>query len=254
MEMKRIKEESYESIVPYLDVLYPLMENLQDLYFVYDEGKKYVVAKEGDYYFIVEPNSHELESYVVKMEDEQIISYSSEEYAYEYMKEEKQSQVIRTRTIDGKVDDLLNVINAYGEHVIAYSQYSLNDRSTCVLTYDLKNNEPFENKIIYINGRKPTKVFFKNSHPFGPFSLNERLYYILNKDMDAYYRTRFHIKNYLIPNRFLTYDIEEVIGSIGLNGYSSKIPTDLINHFMGNDIETKKLRKVIDFYKSSSQK
>ena len=72
--------------------------------------------------------------------------------------------------------------------------------------------------------------------------------------MDAYYRTRFHIKNYLIPNRFLTYDIEEVIGSIGLNGYSSKIPTDLINHFMGNDIETKKLRKVIDFYKSSSQK
>ncbi len=254
MEIKRIKEESYESIRGYLDVIMPYLNELGKPVFIDMEKGRYFVTQNGDSFYIVENDNKNLTPYIVLYDEDELKGYSTEEYEYEFNKDESGiTSYKRVNILSGNIDHMMNFEEA---NKVAFYQQHVNEGRTCIYAYDFKSDASNDWKLLNLRDRRPSKISLQELVGLNILPFKKERCYFLRKDYRTYYGCILRKKDLFVPNPFSIYEYEEVLNHIASCGFYRSVPTTLINQAMDKDDEVKQLKLITSAYQNynSSQK
>lgn len=255
LSFKKVSEESYKDVAPYIDALIPHVTFLSDLYLVDFEGHRFLIMENDNKLIIVDNNEGVLNTFSLEFDSMgRIVRYSDDLGEYELSLETE--DIIGVRSVDklsGIIDQLVYFPSAENDPRINidYYQYFPNDVSSVVFNYDVTHrNSSLEAALLYTNYRCPNKIVLSQltyllkviGHK------KEDIFYDDLKE-DRYCRALFKFRNILFPEFNIRYPKDKVLYAIEDLGYKVKIPSKMKELLCGSDQDLKRLQLLADAYK-----
>lgn len=252
MKIKRINEESYESIKGYLNIMLPLCPSLLDLCFIDYNGKRYMLAIGEETIGIVENDNGMLNPYVYNLNTLDVINYSSEEYEYQIRIDSDIKEVIRSNKLNKNIERLSYMprIEDFPRDILEYAQWNEKREATAEYKYDVTSRNGLAPSIIYSRYHTPDQVELKELKELLFLYNQKRSLYCISEKKDGYYRPLFNIGKLYIgtyPKLFSSEDIKEKINSLG---FEKDIPSSLSTILTGENHELNSIREITSEYQN----
>lgn len=257
VEIKRVKEESYESIKHYLDTILEMVPKLFELCFVDYDGKRYFVGFHEGEVAIVENSAGDLLRFLLT-DNELVKKFETEESIYEILDESSIKEVRRTNKLT-KDEERLSYIPKVLEcpyDIIEYVQYLDRVEASLTSKYDVTNKTDLNYALRYTHYHYPVyfalrelkKVLFWYSTKKHFFS---QAVDVNGFNMDAYVQPLLRLgESVLIGSKPTLYDCNDIVERFSKQGFNENIPDDLESMLLGKNSTYKTLAIVADTYKN----
>ena len=254
MEVKRVKDETYESISAYLDLILAQVNEFNDLCFITFDGKIYMASHVEKGVGIVENDNGELNSYYLGSSSNanNMIEYSTNEHLYEILDEDVK-EITRTEYETDNRSKLvyLPAIEDHPRDIIEYIQYLEEDVAALSYRYDVTNRRGINDAVLYTSYHYPDCLLLKVLKSGLLHTYEKSYHYSLGfVDGDKYYRPLIRIGEMMYGTRRTVYDASTLIDEICERGFTQKIPEDLSTLLTGNNKKYNELKLVANTYKS----
>lgn len=255
MEIKRIKEESFESIAAYLNVLLPETSYINDLCSV-STGNKYglVTIKDGGLALVLNEDGN-LNPYTITLdEDGNINEYKNDEYEYELSLglDNGLKGIRRQNHLTGNINQIVYTPAEGGmpRTMLDYYQYLSEQAATLIYNYDVTSHSSnLSMSLSYLTYHEPEKIILMQLlHTL--FNLPHKKEAILYKigNNPNYYKCLFRIANIMFPDRSQIFRPEEILEKLGEMGFTPNIPNEMTSLLGGTNDEVKKLQLIANSY------
>ena len=251
-EFKLVKEESFESIARYLNILYSITDMNNPLAFVTCDYKKYMITKVDDeqdlvnqkYVILYNDNNkiqvvgffYGIDNYTLQIDDTVYRVANNGIVATENTKSKFKQQLLCTDTIE------TNPIKNY-----MYGQMDSLNRRALYTRYLINNNQDYRYVLPYLSSKTPNDVTYV--HGIIPVH-NSRV--LVD---DKYYKyVRFNNDTVvLLPFQegITVSDLNDYYQSLGFN---TSVPQEMIDLYSGNNKKVKTLKRVADIYRKNTLK
>lgn len=249
-KIKIVNEESYNELVNYLNILTEATSLVYPLAFVYEDGKKYAVIRDGEehpegvnYFIAYEQDGKMMMNGAGYTKD--AFDYWDDDYAYTL----STNAVIREKREYPSIEKLALIFdenhkNEKNENlaVFNYTQIDEENSTGCLQLYPIFHNMSGESYLYYIGRKLPSVVQLSLST-----GLNKDSYYALSEEMYYKYKVTKSKKPVYLPFS-RAHSPEEIDLMVRSLGFQSSIPQELVDIYQGNNPRAKTLKKVIDTY------
>ncbi|MCH5166713.1 MAG: hypothetical protein J1F35_02360 [Erysipelotrichales bacterium] len=254
MEVKRVKDETYESISAYLDLILTQVNRFNDLCFITFDGKIYMASHVEKGVGIVENDKGELSSYYLGSSSKAInmTEYSTNEHLYEILDEDVK-EITRTEYETENRSKLvyLPAIEDHPRDVLEYVQYLEEEVIALSYRYDVTSRRGINDAILFSSYHFPDSLLLKVLKQKLFFTYQKSYHYSLGLvDGDKYYQPLIKIGEMMFGTRRTVYDAETLIDEICEYGFTKKIPEDLSSLLKGDNKKYNELKLVANAYKS----
>lgn len=252
MEIKRIKEESYESVVAYLNEMMSFVSRYDDLCFVDHNGKRYMAGVGDEKIVIIENNNGELNPYYLAFPDPMVEKFGMEEYTYDIVTQPDLKEVIRKSTISDDCERLsyLPRVEDFPRDTVEYAQFIDELFVSMLQKYDVTQRSDVNSSLVYCQYHEPDIIRIE--------ALKKRLFwehrvtydYCLGLRDNFYYQPLIRIGDILMGTKRVKYPSKEFVEELGKKGFNTIIPDDLISLLTGEHETHKTLKLITDNYQS----
>lgn len=252
MEIKRVSDESYESISAYLDLILTMTTNLKDLCFVNHDGKKIMITQFGTMTALVENDNGKLTSYFLGKTPSQVDCFSSEDYLYEMREEEDGIEVKRNDlgTKDIYRLSYLYPIENHPRYIVEYLHYIDKLASSVDYSYDVTSRGSLESSLLFCDHHYPDKIVVNVLKQYFIKAYKRKYTYALGLNDEKYHQPRIEIGPLLLGHKRLLLDAGGFIEALGNKGFISKIPEDLSSLLRGDNETYNRLKLVSNEYRN----
>lgn len=252
MEIKRVKEESYESISAYLDILMSLVSRFDNLCFVDHDGKRYMVGVGDEKIVYVENDEGNLNPYYIDDSNPLVEKYGTEEFDHEIIIESDLREVIRKNKLTGNAERLsyLPRIDNYPRDIIDYIQYIDSLEATVLHKYDVTNRCNERDAFNFCACHEPDLIQVTVLKQLLWHYYPKTYDYCLGLDDDFYYQPLIKIKDLLIGSKKYRFFSKYFIQELSKKGFSANIPRELSSLALDTEETHKSLKLIGDEYKN----
>ena len=258
MEIKKVSEESYEMLKPYLDKMITMVDELKDLYLVKHKGMQILICEDGTLTPFVVNDRENYTSYFIGQDGNalNITKFSDEDYLYEICDEDVK-EITRTSYENGNRSKLvyLPAIENQPRDVLEYVQYLESEVAALSYRYDVSNRHDASGAVVYSQYHFPDNLVLKVLKEGKLRTYNKKYYYSLGLvDIDKYYRPLFRIGEKMFGTSKLIYDADMLIDEICKRGFTKDIPRDLKSLISDDHQMYNELRLVSSEFKKELKK
>ena len=254
-QFKLINDESYESLIKYIQKINPIYDFDYPLAFVTIDGKQYMVTKIGD----VEGLEDDANRYIIAYDEDndiKLASYMDDEDAYGVVFGDKAYRVdlndhaICVEDRNNYFKEMLSYAPDFSENAFpAYNYIQIDPYNRRELYYDYRA-ENFENPemvVPFLKARTPKLV---ELIVYRAFLKHTERYVCEGPKFYPYIRINDKILITIPYTRGKNYnDIAGITTSLGFNSY---VPQEVIDVYSGNHKEVNKVKKIADIYKKNT--
>ena len=258
MEIKRISDESYESINAYLNKMLTMTREFNDLSFARINHTEYVVNHVEDYVYFVKNDNGELKRFYIGKENEILDAFWTDEFHYQLFesKEKNVKDVTRTNNKTHEKFRLtyLPAIENYPKDMIKFLQV-LSSGKSLEYRYDVTSRDNIVSAIAFCMYHYPDVFRLTDLKKLLFFYYKKNYDYALGEDEDdTYYRPFIKIGQNTFGSRKTPFNAETLIPEICECGFEEKIPGDMMSLLSGNNYIYKELELVKDEYQKTYTK
>lgn len=252
MEIKRVKEESYESISAYLNVMMSFVSRFDDLCFVDEDGKRYMVGIGDEKFVIVENNNGELNPYYLAFPDPMVEKIGTEAYTYEIVTQPDLKEITKKGTINGNCERLsyLPRVENYPRDEMEYLQFVEKLDSLMYQRFDVTSREDMNSACVFCQFHEPD-VIHVDVVKKALFGYRCAKYdYCLGLHDKFYYQPLIKIRGLMFGTKREKYPAEEFLDEICARGFNRKIPDELSSLLTDTNEKHKTLKLITDNYRN----
>lgn len=253
---KKISEEKYKDIAPYIDAMLPYINFLGDLYSVDIDDHHFIISNEGNDFIIVDNYRKNLNAFKLEFDDKgNIIKYTDElnEYELSYDAKENVRLVRSTDKISKFIEQLVCFTPTVNDPVfyIDYYQCFPDEASSAIFNYDVENrSKTIESALGVMRYQKPKRIVLSQLCFFLKlFSYKREHIFYDSKNPDMYRRAAIRFRETLFPEFNKQYPKDKVMYTLEDMGYKVKVRDKMGELLAGRDSELKMLELVSREYK-----
>lgn len=252
MEIKRVKEESYESIQAYLNEMMSLVSRYSELCFVDHNGKRYMVGIGDEKFAIIENNNGELNPCYLAFPDPMVEKYGTEEYTYDIITQSDLLEVVRKSTISDDCERLsyMPKIENFPRDTVEYIQYIDALEASVLKKFDVTQRNGVSDSLVFCNYHEADIIRVETLKKFLLGYRKVTYDYCLGLTDDFYYQPLIKLGEILIGTKRVKYPSKEFADEISSQGFNRNIPDDLSSMLTGDNERLKTLKLVVDNYQN----
>lgn len=252
MQIKRIKEESYESIVTYLNEMMSFVSRYDNLCFVDHDDKRYMVGIGDEKFVIIENDNGELNPYYLAFLDPMVEKYGTEEFTYDIITQPDLKEVVRKSTISDDCERLsyLPRIEDFPRDTVEYVQF-LNEFDISMLQkYDVTTRSDIKSSLVFCNFHEPDVIRVEKLKQMLFWYRKVTYDYCLGLKDNFYYQPLIRIGDLLVGTKRVKYPSQDFIEELSKKGFNKTIPDELTSLLTGDNTKHKTLKLITDNYRN----
>lgn len=252
MEIKRVKEESYESIKAYLDEMMSIVPRYSDLCFVDHDGKRYMVGIGDEKFAIVENDNGELNPCSIAYPNQFMEKYETEEYKYDIITQLDLLEVVRHSRICKDCERLsyLPRIENHPHGVIEYVQFIDELTASVIKKYDVTGRISIDDSFNFSKYHEPDIIRVESLKRFLFWLYRKSYDYSLGLLDDFYYQPLIRLGDLYIGSKKVKYPSSDFMDELSAEGFNRQIPDDLSSLITGKNERHETLKLVVDNYQN----
>ena len=260
MRFKKISDEAFKDVAPYVDAMMPYIKFVGDLYSADMDGHHFVLSEEGNKITIVDNFKGELNAYHLEFDEKgRIFKYTDELSEYELsLDQDNNVRGIRSTDKLTKVIDQLVYFPAIENDPtinIDFYQYFPDDVASAIFNYDVtRRDNSIEAALAYMEYNYPNRIVLSQLVYFMKILSRQReqiFYEDLKRDM--YARAAFKLGDTLFAEFYKRYPKDKIMYTLEDSGYKVKVPVKMGDLLCGRDSDLKMLKLVANEYKSQRE-
>lgn len=245
MEIKRISEESFESVNQYLQAVFEYVENFADLHFIDYQNVRYMALSYNTATVLVFKQEESFKVVIVELEKGQIsrLIYNDNLYTFE-------ENIVNRKNIDGTLIEqiIADIENELGISEVIYKRYDKEKDKMINLEYNITPYREYAATVIKnISLYIPDIVCVeKRISLFNHKILSKRQTFCLVKEQ--YYQVYMTTKNMLHYNPFIGINKETLLAQI--EEERLEVPKELASLISNTNEEINTLKLVAEGYQN----
>lgn len=253
---KKISDEAYKDVAPYIDAMLPYINFLGDLYATDINGHHYVLSEEGNKITIVDNYKGSLDTFYLEFNEKgRIVKFIDDLNEYE-LSFETEGNIRGVRSTD-KITNVVNQLVYFPAVTndptinIDFYQYFPENVSTAIFNYDVtRRDNTIEAALAYMEYNYPNRivlsqlVFFLNI-----FSYHREQIFFEDVRRNMYAKAQFKFREDLFPEFNRRYPKDKIIYTLENMGYKVKVPVKMGELLCDKDSDLKQMRLIADAYK-----
>ncbi len=254
--VKKIENESYNSIAMYLDYIINITKEMGVPYFICLDGTKYFVTRveddKGLLYGVAYEKEGKLKSFglSVPAQNPELVSLTDGINIFrDFSTLDEHPFVAKENMINDNTEQLTIGRDPNGDACLVYYQLDLVNNRDCEIIYSLKNHENnLAGYLNYIESKYPRSIQIGQDVKLFKV-INHRQYETYRYADSQYLVPKFKLFGYEFANARKAYDIDAVLYNVRLNGFNSCAPKpmcELMAHHSPVEQNMKKLAKIYD--------
>lgn len=249
MEIKRVKEESYESISKYLDLLLTCVPVLFEVCMINYNGKQYMLGFSNDVLGIVENDGKYLNTYKYYYDNSEMVKYSTEQYDYQIIFTDDIRDITKTDLLNGNMERLsfLGRIENFPRDILEYVQFNHDEVATMQMKYDVTSRNGVTSSLNYSKFHKPDILELDILKKFLLY-YKKKYIYVMGLNNEGYYSPLIHIGDLLIGNKKKVFDPDLLLEEMSKFGFNKSIPDDLSSILSDNSRELNTIKTLSNSY------
>lgn len=258
--LKKISEEAYKDIAPYIDAMLPYISYLGDLYTVDIDGHHLVISEEGNKFTIVDNFNKELYTYNLELDENgNVIKFIDDLNEYELsLNIEGSTRLVRSTDKISKVIEQLVYfppVNNDPTYYIDFYQCFPDEASSAIFNYDVTHRDKtLEAALSYMHYQTPNRIVISQLVNFLKiFTRKREQIFYEDKKSDMYLRALVKFNETLLPEFNKRYPKDKVLYALEDMGYKIKVPDKMADLLCDKDSELKRLKMVVNGYKSRKE-
>lgn len=256
LNFKKISDEAFKDVAPYVDAMMPYISYLGDLYSTDVDGHHFVLSEEGDNITIVDNYGGELNASHLEFDEKgRVVKYIDElcEYELSLDQDDNVHGVRSTDKLSHEIDQLVYFPALEKDPTINidFYQYFPESVSSAIFNYDVtRRDNSIEAALAYMEFNRPNKiilnrlVFFLNL-----FSREREEVFYEDSKRNMYARAAIKLGDQLFPEFNKRYSKDKIMYMLEDMGYKIKVPTKMGDLLCGRDQDLKLLQLVRSQYK-----
>ncbi len=256
MNFKKIEDEAYKDIAPYIDVMLPYIETLGDLYLANIDGHHYILMREKNKFVFVDNENGFLNVYSLEFDEKgRIVKYSDElnDYELSYGKEDNARLVRSTDKLKKTIDQLVyfTPIENDPTYYIDFYQCFPDNTSSVIFNYDVTQREKtLDAALAYLHYQLPNRIVISQLvYILKIFAHKKEQIFYEDAKGNMYRHAMFKFGENLFPEFNKQYPKDKVIYAIEDMGYKVKVPNEMQDLLRGKSKDLKRLELVVSEYK-----
>lgn len=253
---KRVSEEAYKDIAPYIDAMLPYIKFLGNLYVTDINGHHYVLSEEGNKITIVDNFNGVLNTFCLEFDEAGRVSKYIDDLCEYELSFEEEGNIRGVRSTD-KITNVVNQI-VYFPAVdndptvnVDFYQYFPESTSSAIFNYDVtRRDNTIDAALAYMEYNYPNKivlnqlVFFLNV-----FSYEREQIFFEDERRNMYAKAKFRFREKLFPEFNKRYSKDKVIYTLEDMGYKVKVPAKMGGLLSGRDDDLNQMQLLALEYK-----
>ncbi|MCH5166714.1 MAG: hypothetical protein J1F35_02365 [Erysipelotrichales bacterium] len=231
MEIKKIDDESYESISAYLDLILTMVDEIKDLYFISLNGQKYMVSHLENMIALVTDTKDGLTNYYLGTHGEGTECFGTKDFFYEITNQDLK-EVNRTSVDSGELTRLsyLPPVGIFNRNIMELSQsLAEEEKGAITLSWDVTRTEDLEDAFRYCWTHNPDRIRLTMlKHILSKSYLKHQDYFMGIIRDDLYYRPLISIGGHTFGSRPNVYEVGTLINGMIDNGFDTNLPYDMV--------------------------
>lgn len=250
MQIKRVKEESYESIELYLNEMMSLVSRYSDLCFVDHEGKRYMIGIGDEKFAIVENDNGELNPCCLSYPNPMIEKYDTEGYKYNIITYPDLKEVTKESKISDDRERLTYMLRTddFPRDTLEYIQFIDELTASVLKKYDVTQRNGVNSALAFCNFHEADIIRVETLKKFMLGYRKATYDYCLGLNEDFYYQPLIRLGDLLIGTKRVKYPSKEFVDELSEKGFNRNIPSDLSSMLTGSNEHYKTLKLITDNY------
>ncbi len=260
MNFKKISDEAFKDVAPYVDAMMPYIKYIGDFYTADLDGHHFVLSEEGNKITIVDNYRGELNTYHLEFDEKgRVCKYIDELSEYELsLDQDNNVRGIRSTDKLTKVIDQLVYFPAIENDPtinIDFYQYFPDEVASAIFNYDVtRRDNSIEAALAYMEYNYPNKIVLSQLVYFMKiFSRAREQIFYEDLKRDMYARAAFKLGDTLLPEFNKRYSKDKIMDTLEDMGYKVKVPTKMGDLLCGRDQDLKMLQLVSSEYKKQME-
>lgn len=252
MEIKRVKEESYESIVAYLNEMMSIVSRYDDLCFVDHNNQRYMVGIGDEKFAIVENRDGELNPCYLSFPDPMLERYGTEEYNYDIVTQPDLLEVVRRSTISDDCERLSYMprVEDFPRDTVEYVQYLDSLEASVLKKFDVTQRHDAASSLVFCNYHEPDIIRVETIKKMLFWYRKFTYDYCLGLKDDFYYQPLIRMGDLLIGTKRVKYPSKDFVHELSMKGFNETIPHELTSLLTNENEHHKTLKLIVDNYQN----
>lgn len=252
MEIKKIDNESYESVSAYLNLLVSMVDDINDPCLVTVGDEKYMVSHLEGMVALVKNTDNGLTNYFLGSHGENTECFGTNDFYYEIINQDLK-EVNRTNTENGEYTRLsyLPQIGIFTRDIMELSQTKgEEEKSAITLSWDVTRTEDLEEAFRYCWSNNPDKIRLTVlKHILSNSYLKHDDYFMGIIRDDLYYRPLFSVGSHTFGSRPKAHTVDTLINGMIDNGFDTRLPYDMTTLLTNKNSEYNQIKEISNQYK-----
>lgn len=260
MNFKKISNEAFKDVAPYVDAMLPYINFLDDLYTADYNGHHFVLSEEGNNITIVDNYKGELDTYHLEFDEKgRVVKYIDDfaEYELSFNQDDDVRGVRSTDKLSHIIDQIVYFPAIENDPTINidFYQYFPEDVASATFNYDVtRRDNSIAAALSYMEFNYPNKIVLSQLVFFMKiFSHNREQIFYEDLKRDRYARAALKLGDTLLPEFNKRYPKDKIMHTLENMGYKVKVPVKMGDLLCGRDNDLKLLQLVTSEYKKQME-